>query len=71
MDDLCDTSRDLDAPPFRTAADVLASLARSRAEIAAGQVEDVDIDALCDEMEAEADAMEAAQRREPGAPSAA
>ncbi len=63
------TRSDADAPPTRTAADVLASLARSDADIAAGRVVEIDIDALCDELEAEADAMEAAQRR-PGAPSA-
>ena len=68
MDHDRDTGLRPDPSPARTAADVLASLARSRADIAAGRIEDIDIDALCDEMDAEAAAIEV--QPEHGAPSA-
>jgi len=48
----------------------LDELALSEADLAAGRVEDIDIDELCAELEADADAMDA-ERREPRRPSAA
>ena len=63
MDINDDSTGESDAPPARTVADVLAALARSDAAIADGRAAEIDIDALCDELEAEADAMEAAQRQ--------
>jgi hypothetical protein len=40
----------------------LDELALAEADLAAGRVEDIDIDALCAELEADADAMDAARR---------
>jgi hypothetical protein len=48
----------------------LDELELARADVAAGRVEDIDIDELCAELEADADAMDA-ERREPRRPSAA
>ena len=69
MDLNANSTGESDAPPARTAVDVLAALARSDAAIADGRGVEIDIDALCDELEAEADAMEAAQQQL-GTPSA-
>jgi hypothetical protein len=61
-----DADKNLPAAPQ----DWLEALRCADAEVAAGRVIEVDIDALCREIEAEADAMEAA-RRGSGAASAA
>jgi hypothetical protein len=48
----------------------LDELELARADVAAGRVEEIDIDELCAELEADADAMEA-ELRKPRQPSAA